>query len=150
MIFTLRPERVRIGILDFGLLAVDGVFIKLELARVCGVPGVRSFCNEPVWVAGGQAFSGGQDFALVVAWDSWSGCGWVTTAAGAGVPSGAGGVCSNGLLQVDSAVVMCCPTGLNLIGTVVKASSDRCLTPLLIKVFLLFLLVQSQFFFLQF
>ena len=73
------------------------------------------------------------------------------------------------LLQVDSVAAVCCPIGLDLIGTVVKASSDRRLTPLLItfgewlhshcinflkwtdilcaliKVFPLPLLVQSQF-----
>ena len=36
------------------------------------------------------------------------------------------------LLQVDSVAVGCCPIGLDLMGTVVKASSDRRLTPLLI------------------
>ena len=89
MFFTSRPEHVHIGILDFGLLAVDGVFIGLDLARVCGVPGVWSFCNEPVWVVWEQAFTGGQDFTSAVAWDTGSGCGWVTTGVGAGVPSGA-------------------------------------------------------------
>ena len=78
------------------------------------------------------------------------------------------------LLQVDFVAAVCCPIGLDLMGTVVKASSDRRLTPLLItlgewlhshcitflkgneilcvliKVFLLLLLVQSQFSFLQF
>ena len=73
------------------------------------------------------------------------------------------------LLQVDSVAAVCCLIGLDLIGTVVKASSDRRLTPLLItfgewlhshcttflkgseilcvliKVFLLLLLVQLQF-----
>ena len=71
------------------------------------------------------------------------------------------------LLQVDSVAAVCCPIGLNFIGTVVKASSDHRLTPLLvtfsewrhshcilkgseilcvlIKVFLLLLLVQLQF-----
>ena len=71
--FTSRPEHVRIGILDFGLLAVDGVFIGLDLARVCGVPGVWSFCEEPVWIRGRQVFSVGQDFASVEAWDTGSG-----------------------------------------------------------------------------
>ena len=78
------------------------------------------------------------------------------------------------LLQVDFVAAVCCPIGLDLMGTVVKASSDRRLTPLLItlgewlhshcstflggseilcvliKVFRLFHLVQLQFFFLQF
>ena len=78
------------------------------------------------------------------------------------------------LLQVDSVTAVGCPIGLDLIGTVVKVSSGRRLTPLpitwgewlhshcitflkgseilcvLIKVFLLLLLVQSQFSFLQF
>ena len=36
------------------------------------------------------------------------------------------------LLQVDFVAAVCCPIGLDLMGTVVKASSDRCLTPLLI------------------
>ena len=78
------------------------------------------------------------------------------------------------LLQVDFVAAVCCPIGLDLMGTVVKTSSDRRLTPLLItlgewlhshcstflggseilcvliKVFRLFHLVQLQFFFLQF
>ena len=57
--FTSRSEHVRFGILDFGLLAVDGVFNGQGLAKVCGVPGVWSFCKEPVWVTGRQAFAGG-------------------------------------------------------------------------------------------
>ena len=71
--FTSQPERVPVGILDFGLLAVDRVFIGLDLARVCGVPGVWSFCDEPAWITGGQAFAGGQNFASVVAWDTVAG-----------------------------------------------------------------------------
>ena len=71
--FTSQPERVPVGILDFGLLAVDRVFIGPDLARVCGVHGVWSFCDEPVWIAGRQAFAGGQDFASAVAWDTGSG-----------------------------------------------------------------------------
>ena len=83
--FTSRPERV---------LAEDEVFTGMDLAKVCGVPGVWRFCDELVWVVGGQAFIWGQDFTSAVAWDTGSGCGWVT-GAGAGVPSGAGGVCSD-------------------------------------------------------
>ena len=36
------------------------------------------------------------------------------------------------LLQVDFVAAVCCPIGLDLMGTVVKTSSDRRLTPLLI------------------
>ena len=81
--FTSLPERVRSGILDFGLLAVDGVFIGLDSAKICGVPCVWSFCAEPVWVTGRQAFTGGNVFASAVAWNIESGYGWITTGAGA-------------------------------------------------------------------
>ena len=61
--FTSRPERV---------LAEDEVFTGMDLAKVCGVPGVRRFCDELVWVVGGQAFIWGQDFTSAVAWDTGS------------------------------------------------------------------------------
>ena len=57
--------------------------------------GVWSFCDEPVWVTGRLAFTGGQDFASAVAWDTGFGCGWITTDTGARVWNGAGGVCSD-------------------------------------------------------
>ena len=91
--FTSRPERVPIGILNFGLLAVDGVFIALDLAKVCGVPDVWSSRKEPVWVTGRQAFAGGTLGLDVAVLESQVGL------EGNALKSSSAGLCCGGVLS---------------------------------------------------